>query len=338
MSELVERRIKRFHGNASFIKFHVEDLDFKNFQVKGECFEKKTRNWIEGIFSFPDVVYVQCHIEKEILEQIEQIIGRKVFNNFIFDKWQASDLLTKDDFLQRSLPDTQQLKNETNLQQFLNNYQDIILKPIDVTKGHSSRGIFRVKLQNNEKIVVFFAKRQEMKVKDFLSFDDFFEWFSVKTSGKDYIIQQSIQTMTWGENTTDIRLNMNKNGQGKWEVSVLLFRVATNGSHMIPKVATALTINNLIKMYPEDSKKWQDIEKDITTLGHIICQDFEYHGYHMGNLGIDLGLDDNGHLWIFEVNPLPFPLDGTVNDESLTKPLEYALYLASNKNKKRLFF
>ncbi|MFC7394404.1 YheC/YheD family protein [Scopulibacillus cellulosilyticus] len=329
MCELVERRIKKFLGKANFIRFYIEDLDFEMLQVKGDVFEKDTKEWKEGIFPFPDAIYVQCHIDQEVLKQIEEVIGKKVFNNFIFDKWEGWSLLAKDHLLRDNLPVTVILESKMDLKQCLFMYQDIMLKPVDVSKGHSSRGIFRVKLKKDGKIKVFFAKRLKMKEKEFSSFKDFFNWFSGKTSAKDYIIQQSIQTVTRGENITDIRLNMNKNAKGKWKVSCLLFRVAANGSHMIPKTATALTIENLIKVYPQDKIKWEEIEKSIILLGHKICHVFEQQGYHMANLGIDLGLDGSGHLWIFEVNPLPFPLDGTVKDHSLTKPIEYALSLVS---------
>jgi hypothetical protein len=44
-------------------------------------------------------------------------------------------------------------------------------------------------------------------------------------------------------------------------------------------------------------------------------------------------MDENGHLWIFEVNPLPFPTQGSVQDYSLTRPVDYAVYLASKRKK-----
>gem|GEM_PF-4777140 len=49
----------------------------------------------------------------------------------------------------------------------------------------------------------------------------------------------------------------------------------------------------------------------------------------MADLGIDLGVDEKGKLWIFEVNHIPFPALGAIEDPSVYKPLEYAYYLAN---------
>ncbi|MFP8644904.1 YheC/YheD family protein [Priestia aryabhattai] len=327
LSELIEIRIKKFRGKGSFIKFYIEDLNLEKCQVKGEYFNRKTKQWEEGIFPFPETIYVQCYVDQQRLKEIEQVIGQKVFNNFIFDKWQGWELLSKDTVLQHSLPHTVQMKNKVDIKHFLYYHQDIILKPIDVSTGHSSRGIFRIKLQKNNIINVFFTKKQKIKEKNFESFDTFFEWISLKISTNEYIVQQSIQTVMLDKNATDIRLNMNKNAKGKWEVSLLLMRVATNSSYIIPSTVKILSIDKLVKLYPESKLKWNNIKNEAIHIGRRICHTFDKSGYHMANIGIDLGLDANEHLWIFEVNPLPHPLNG--KDPSHKKPFEYACYLAS---------
>ncbi|MFX4609082.1 YheC/YheD family protein, partial [Acinetobacter baumannii] len=71
-----------------------------------------------------------------------------------------------------------------------------------------------------------------------------------------------MQTVTIGERVTDIRLNMNKNGSGTWEVSLCLVRVASNDSHMIPGNIVGFPINRFVKLL-SSNRTMVNLEKDI---------------------------------------------------------------------------
>ncbi|WP_367757163.1 YheC/YheD family protein [Ammoniphilus sp. 3BR4] len=303
-------------------------MNFNNFQVKGHYFQKKGGEIYEekGVYRFPAVVYMQCHIDREICRKIEHVIGRKVFNNFIFDKWQGWELLSSDIVLRNHLPATQKLLNGADLQKFLYHHQDIFVKPVSAVKGHSSKGIIRVQLQKSKAIGIFYREGKMMRHERLENWQEVQDRINIPSN---YILQQSIQTVKRGEKVTDIRVNMSKNRKGKWEVSNLLFRMASNSSHIIPEDVKVFSPNHL-------EKTFHDFELDLMTcrnVGYRICHIFEKLGYHMGDLGIDLGIDENGHVWIFEVNPLPYPftLSPSHQDHSWTRPLEYASYLAYKK-------
>ncbi|WP_374149453.1 YheC/YheD family protein [Priestia megaterium] len=327
---LVKERLEQYPGDATLIAFTIENLSLERRNVRGVYWEKKGQeiNRREGVFPFPDVIYLQCHVDNNVIKQIEGILGRKVFNNFIFDKWECWKLLKKDKEIRNHLPYTQRLKNRTNLSLFLHQYKDIFLKPINASTAHSSKGIFRVKLQREGNVKIFYREKNKMREKGFKSYQKFQDWIFPKLSSEDYVLQKSIETMKNSENATDIRINMNKNSRGEWEVSMILVRVATNVSHVIPRFATFCSISNFIKMITDDEEKREDMERSIGNIGLKICRSFDKSGYHMADLGIDLGMDKNGHVWVFEINPLPFPFRGAIQDHSLIRPLEYASYLA----------
>lgn len=326
---LVEKRLERYANDITLIKFYIDDLDFKNRKIKGISLKKKGGKIYEmqGVFPLPKVIYLQCHVEPKIIRKIELLTGYKVFNSFIFDKWECWEILRKDDALSTYLPYTQKLEHQTNLQHLLSVHKDIFLKPVDHRHGHGSRGIFRVKWKEENILEVTYREKEGVERNSFESYEKFQDWISPKLS-KTYIIQQSVQTITWYQKATDIRLNMNKNSQGQWEVSLLLLRVASNDSHITQKVLTAQPIKNLTKMFPSNKKIDKvKIEETLVNIGFKICNSLEKHGHHMADLGIDLGIDENGYVWIFEVNSLPHPLKGVL-DHSLTRPIEYSAYLA----------
>jgi YheC/D like ATP-grasp len=331
--KLARERLEKYLGNANLITFHIEDLNLSKRNVRGICWEKvgESINRKEGVYPLPDVIYLQCYVENNVIKQIERVIGRKVFNSFIFDKWECWSLLGRDNGLRNHLPYTRKLVNKTNIYPFLYQYKDIFLKPINVSHAHNSRGIFRVKLQNKGKIEIFYREKNKMKEKRFKSYQKFLDWTLPRLSPGGYILQQGIETVKSSKNATDIRINMNKNSKGQWEVSMILVRVASNISHVIPKFVTAYSISNFIKTLTVDKEKEAEIEKSVINVGMKICSMLDKSGYHMADLGIDLGMDENGHVWIFEINPLPFPFRGSIQDHSLIRPIEYASYLALTK-------
>ncbi|MBD1383056.1 YheC/YheD family protein [Metabacillus arenae] len=326
LRKLVKQRLQQYPDDATIITFYIEDVDLVKHNVRGTCLEKRAGeiSRSKGIFPFPDVIYMQCDLDHKMLKEFEQVIGHKVFNSFIFDKWKGWHLLANDKVLCHHLPDTRKLESEIDLQQFLYDYEDIFLKPINPIYAHNSKGIVRVKLQREGGIEVTY-RQKGLRRKSFEFYEEFQDWISPKYF-KDYIVQQSIATIKWGKKVTDIRLNMNKNGKGEWEVTLLLFRIASNDSHSMPGILAAHPFSNLPKMYPQN-KNMENIEISVVNLGFKICHVLDKSEHHMADLGIDLGVDENGHLWIFEVNPLPYPLRG-VDDLSMTRPLEYASYLA----------
>ncbi|WP_332694828.1 YheC/YheD family protein [Halalkalibacter lacteus] len=326
LQKLVKKRIDTFHGKATFIKFFLKDLNFKNLSVKGDYLENKKGKWKKGILPFPDVIYLQSHVALNVVNKIEKIIGRKVFNSFTLDKLQESKLLAKHNILQQHLPHTQKL-NEMHLQNFLTKYENIVLKPI---YGKTSIGLIRVELQESGKIIAFYREIKTMQKAEFKSYKDFWNWFSRNFFRNNYMMQQGIQTMKWNGMATDIRLNMNKNRNGRWEVSVLLFRIASNNSHLIPGPLAVVPLARLTN-FNFKKEKIANMEMSIKTLGFKICNALDKSGHHMADLGIDLGFDEDGHLWIYEVNSLPHPILGVQDDFSLTRPLEYAHYLALKK-------
>lgn len=116
---------------------------------------------------------------------------------------------------------------------------------------------------------------------------------------------------------------MCKNGFGEWEATAIPSRAASNDSHICGELSDISDLRNV---------NWDWVQQ-IKDLGFTICQAFDCAGYHMADLGIDMGMDLKGKLWIFEVNPLSYPYYklADIQDDSMTRPLEYSHYLVTIK-------
>ena len=331
MFNQVSERLRRFQSNnVRIILFSLEDLYLQDLHVTGFYFDNKSRVWKKKMFPIPDVIYMRCGVDKLRLRKMEQVIGRKVFNNFFYDKWQGWNLLAGSDLLRHHLPDTRLVKNEMDLQQMLKKFKDVFLKPIS---GYGGMGIAHALLKEEGNIQVIYQNKEHTSFKTFEDCKTLWNWIHAKLSPNPYIAQQGIHTFPWKEKPTDIRLNMNKNGKGEWQVTALFSRIALNGSHIGGDRGIQympLDIRELLsEMFYDDDDRVEYMEKYIVELGFKICKVLDDSGYHIADIGIDLGIDECGRLWTFEVNPSPCPFGPPIEDLSWTMPFEYALYLAS---------
>lgn len=107
-------------------------------------------------------------------------------------------------------------------------------------------------------------------------------------------MQRSIRTVSLQNKPTDIRLNMNKNRQGEWEVSALCFRQAINGSHVGAGRGVLYspmhTIQFLKEIYANDQSKVENTVQSVVDLGYKICRALDESPHHMADLGIDFGI------------------------------------------------
>ncbi|MCS0673863.1 YheC/YheD family protein [Cytobacillus firmus] len=336
LCNLIEKRIHFVPEDVTFIRFKQDDIDFENRSVKGEKFRKDIEDWVDGIFPFPDVVYIQCTISLDKIKKIENIIGPYVFNSFIFNKWEGWKLLNNSWRLRKHLPKTQLIKDIGEFFDFINKnkFNDIIIKPIN---GYSSEGIYRIRLQGGNNIKVSSRQGETIKDQVFINYSQLSSFIESKIYSESHIVQQTIDTVKINENVIDIKMHMTRDYKGNWQVSLLLFRIANNNSMIIPTNITAYNMEQFIKSPIYNKAIMTDIEDSIKSLGFKICKSFDKSKYHIGDISIDLGLDYEGKLWIFEVNPLPFPTRGSTGEYPLKRPIEYALYLASRKNQFNLW-
>lgn len=329
MFKQVNIRLTKYpYDNASFIIFTLDDLDLQQRNVKGYRYEGE-ESWTYGVYPFPDAIYLRCGINIRILNQVEQIIGRKVFNSSFPDKLDFWNFLSRNALLRDYLPETSEIENNDTLKQYLDLYRDVFLKPV---KGFGGMGIIRASLQKGGTIKINYQIVRERYTKEFDSLQELQKW--IPSLSKDtYIVQQTINTVKWKGRPTDIRLNMNKNGNGQWEPTALFSRYALKGSHVGSGrgiLYKPLEITQLLqRIFPENEEKLEEMRESIIDLGLKVCSTLDESVHHMADLGIDIGLDEKGRLWIFEVNPLPHPFGPPLQDLSNSRPLEYAVYLAS---------
>jgi glutathione synthase/RimK-type ligase-like ATP-grasp enzyme len=300
-----------------------------------------TKGWHRMILPAPDVVNNRLTTRKlenlpivqQFMSEIKLRFGAHVFNEKFLDKSEVFDALKRDSSLQKYLPESHSLQNNTMLKSMCSKYSSVFLKPV---RGSLGKGIIRLSRIGPESWQASYATVGGTKRQSFTSLVKLFSTISGKMKTVRYLIQQGLTLIEIGGRPVDFRALTQKNASGKWAITSIVSRTAGN-DHFVSNLARGGTLStvkesvsksNLPVHYRGDassrlSRAALDIANGVDT----------YIPAHFGELGIDLALDTSGRVWLLEVNSKPSKNDNTPLNEGKIRPsvrmmIQYARYIS----------
>jgi len=322
--------------------FTPSSINWSNLTTRGYYYRQTTADrgiWLSAIFPLPDVVYDRVSTRKGELRtqirdakhQLMSMENIKYFNPSFLNKWKVHQIMMTNPELHQYLPETRELTQDI-FEHMLIKYPVLYLKP---GNGSLGMGIIRVSSESNGglKYVVHRRKRirgQAESAKQLMSKTKAYR------SDRPYIVQQGIALATFRGRPFDLRIIFQKNGQGKWQISKKFVRLAPPGSSVANlssggSVETSRKVMNaLFKNKEIIEKKNQEIYNFCLTLANTLELS---SGQIFGELGLDIGIDKHGELWLIEVNSKPRKTTETgfskiIMKNTFKRPLEYSTYLA----------
>lgn len=292
------------------------------------------RRWIAGSFPHPQAVYDQIYSRKseKLAEVIEakkilmKITNNRYFNPHYFDKWQITQVLRQTE-VKSLMPDTRLFTSSLIVMQMLSKYGAVFLKPTNGTLGH---GIIRLaQTPNGYKLTT-----NQGLVREFSSFNRAMAAALTYMTSRSYLVQQEIRLLRYQGHPFDVRVLIQKDDSGKFKITKVFARVAI-ARNIVTNLASggnALPLKTVLKEAWERAP--EPIIKRIRSAAYKIAACLELSsGTSYGELGIDLGIDQNGRLWLIEVNSKPRRAVETEGNPELVRlsylrPLLYASYLA----------
>ena len=260
-----------------------------------------------------------------------QLPHLKYFNPSFLNKWKVYQLLVTDPILNRYLPETRLLTIES-FKEMLQKHSTLFVKP---SNGSLGKGI--IKVTRNKNGTMDFVIYGRGKVKNHAETPEGFFKKTARIRGdKSYIVQQGIRLAVYRGSTFDLRIIYQKNREGKWQQGKKFVRVAPRGSS-ISNLSSGgrVEISRRILHYLFNSKdkvnsKFEEV-KGLCLQTAVILE--EKSGGIYGELGMDIGIDKNGALWLIEVNSKPrktteSEFSTAVMRRTFKRPLEFASFLA----------
>lgn len=294
-------------GRGGFFSvFSLQDLS--NEFIKGYYF--KDGKWVLGELPIPSVIYNRIHSRKLeyqdlFLQFYEQVVSMDIpfFNHRFLSKWEVYSLLIKEEYMHPYIPKTKIFSKES-LREFINKYDTVFVKPIHGSQG---RNIIKIKKEED----YFSIQSSVMPASDNSVKKDTIEavlqHLKKILHNRIYIIQQGIPLADYQSRPMDFRVLCHKNVQNLWEVTSLIARIsgekqfvsniARGGEIMKPLSALSAFFNK------ENSLDVISLMKELSVEASSILS--SHSAGITGELGVDIGIDINGKLWLIEVNSKP---------------------------------
>ncbi len=310
-------------------------------RVTGYSYSHLTRRWNKSLFPLPDLIYDRCFFsnKKEYLTyRVQMHLLRKrrsirFLGHGLKGKWQVTELLSNDHQITPYLPHTEKVLGSATIKRWFDEYGELFLKPQGGSQGRNVVYI-REQIDSTNR---YYAKGRDAKNRlfecCFSEFERLYKWLCLFMNGRSYVIQQYLVLTTDIGEPFDIRSFIQKDRRGRWQLIGNVVRKGKPDSltSNIHGGGIAEPLEPFLKQHFVN--KATLIQQDIQSISMQIASTLErYHG-SLVELGIDLGVDQSGQLWLLEVNSKPGrTVFKQIGDQSARRlavrnPIYYARYL-----------
>lgn len=286
------------HGIEVF-RFTPFDYDATKKIVHGLSYNENTREWIRSSYPMPDYIYDRVFYpsNKKVRNYIRMLMKR-IRNDAYFigmglpNKWVVYQWLKKDEFLKNYLPKTNILTTET-LITFINKYKACIIKPVF---GSSGSGIYVIEKIDD----IISIKKGNGSQKQLINDTQELSVYLAKHISGSYIIQPLLP-LTINNRPFDLRIVLQKVNASEWNVIGKGFRIGKEKT-FISNLYAGGGVHSTLQL---PKRYITPIREKLSAILPIIPSQIEKYHKPLFELGIDIGIDTSGNVWILEVNSKP---------------------------------
>ncbi|OAB44991.1 YheC/YheD family protein [Paenibacillus antarcticus] len=221
--------------------------------------------------------------------------------NLSKNKWLKYKYLEHSSSLTPYLPSTKQFSHH-NFLRMMDKYGQVIVKPIGGSRG---RGVYQVRNLGEDLYEIHIENRQHQ----FMGLDAVYSYLQERTKHHSYMVQRLITRATVQGRPFDMRIIVQRRRyHSTWKVTGKVAKVVgpgyivsnierSNGKLM--RVSSALSESSLSDM----SKTMLKHKIKHVSIRSVKRLDRLFPGHRI--YGLDIGLDQDGHVWIIEANLFP---------------------------------
>jgi hypothetical protein len=323
--------------------FGLSSVDFRAHSVTGYVWNGG--RWTRTILPLPDVIYDQVISRKiensktylEKRKRLSELYKDRIFNDGFFDKWKVYEWLVGDKRSKPHVPATVRYSGVQSCARFIHAHDVTFLKPVH---GSLGLGIIRVTKQGEKSLRYEVKHKNQQEQGVAASPLQLAETLRRRLARRPYVMQQGLRLARYHGCPFDVRIVLQRDGTGEWKRTKMFARVAKEGDFTsnLSSGGEALPVGTILQSFyakDADRKKARTRMNRVATLVTEVME--AQSGKQFGELGIDIGLDEKGHVWVIEVNSKPWKRPYTEKgrqdlvDLAFTRPMEYAIYLANKR-------
>lgn len=324
--------------------FCVKDVSLSQGIIRGWVYNKQLVQdsaWTSRLFPIPAVIYDRCfgaHGRSDgikLRQMLSKFLNVTIFNAMPkLRKWETFQVLRRVPELAACLPHTTVLYANKQVASAVNSCEAVYLKPDGLSKGN---GVFRLSKMGKGFLLENRKPEQNVKrhLKNLKGIRSFLAPYA--ESGGGYIIQEKIPLAKYKGKQFDMRVLCQKDINGNWIVAGIAVRVAARQSVITSPRSGGSVISwphALKTVFHQKPDQKNGIAAKVSRIALTACQAIENHFGCCGELGLDMGIDHRGKVWIIEVNGKPLKVSlSRLNDRHLDKeiyanPIRFAYHLA----------
>lgn len=293
--------------------------------------------WTRVAIPLPDVVYDRVQTRKldllpltrEVKERLAQYEGIKMFNTGFLDKWETHKALSAPE-TEHLLPETKLLSGRSDIMDFARRHRTVYVKPAG---GSLGKGIYVIQRSARGRYrVIHYGSTRVRHLRNLRTPAFVWRRLQRRRQKRRYVVQQGISFARYRRRRFDLRLLLQKTGDGEWVVSAAYARVAPPGSLRanLDAGGKALRCSRVLRQI--FGRRGPRVQNRVLQAGLAVARTIEAATPGtVGELGIDIGVDRSGRPWVIEANSKPIrQMEGPRKRLILTlrRPLLYANRLA----------
>lgn len=316
----------------------VRDLKLEDKMVNGYVPSASGKLWYSIPVPLPQVIYNRIPNRKDeekvpVARKIAECLSHpeiQLYNPEFFNKWKLFEWLKESKATSRHVPKTRRLSGPRTLAAMLAKHDGLYLKP---ESGKAGKGIMRI--QYNEAAPLPFRLQIQTGKKNATyktaSLDLLWNRVKREKGTSRYIVQQAIQLAHYHGRPFDLRALLQKNGKGNWTVTGIGARLAGARS-ITTHVPRGGSVEEPVAMLEPTfgADRTAAILQEVSTNALLIARQIERASQlTLGEMSMDLGVDEAGHLWFFEANSRPMKFDEpAIRKLSLERIFHYSQHLS----------
>lgn len=250
---------------------------------------------------FPRVIHNRAiHALPANVQRLNRLAhsGIHIFNlHNRYSKWQIHTLLMQDEAIRPHLPETA-IATPASIYRLQQNHPALILKP---AKGSVGRGIMRLALASNGKWELLLQRRTGRWHR--ICFSKRLPRILLRRIRREsYIVQQYLPLATYEGRPFDLRVSVQKNETGGWQITGVAVRVAQAGAFLtnVAQGASVVPLETVLSACPQLDPV--QTEEAVSQFALQVAHQLDRHLPHLADLGLDIGLTEYGYPLFIEVN------------------------------------
>lgn len=336
----VRQLLRLGQKKAYFFAFTPRDINWQQETVNA-WFLDGGGGWIRRVVPLPDVVYNRypsrrAETTMPITSLRERFLRKRIpfFNWSFFNKSDVYKLLDNDPEGLRHLPESVNNPSAERIRELLEKHQFLYYKP---TAGSLGIGIYRLTYHPRRGYFVRYRRNGGNVLLRFSTFNSLMKMLRARHGSglNSYVAQQGIRLVEIDNCPIDFRFHMHKDGKNQWVVAGIgakkagrgsvTTHIKNGGSLMTPEQALGRTFGDRAETVLQEAKSV------AVRLSEAIERNYSHT---LGELGLDIGIDRDGNVWMFEANAKPgrsifkHPALREQGRASLEYILEHCLYLS----------